>query len=286
MPAYNFIFIADHGRIGAEQTALAAAIVADAPDLLISGGDGVYAAANETSGGVADATSMAAAWAAFSGVTCPIVPCIGNHERDGQTNAEGYMSHFSAETGDEHYYRYYHTASRTGIYVLDSGYDTGGVQRQADGVGTLSVQGDWLENQIINNAGDEDVRIIVQHHPPVGMASVSSRIRAATDFNPAHLGATFLLTGHTHSNWALRRANVYHVCCGQTTTYSQDKPKYLYGNTKDAYLLHKDQAGVSQYSQPSFYKITRDGNMTYGRFLRVSDQHVVGPKFVILASPK
>lgn len=287
MASYEFAVISDHGKLGSRQTDIANRLTIVAPDLLISCGDGVYA--DEDGAGVVTSTVLDNAWAAFSSFFSILVPAVGNHERDGDTNAAEFAAKFATQiaTGSgKLYYRVYHAASRTGIYVMDTGYDTGRTQRQADGVGWQSVQGTWLRNTVMANTGSEDCKIMVMHHGAVGYAPTASKIFKGVDFQPERLGFDLVVHGHVHANAIVERAGCLHVCCGGAASNSRDKPINLYGNVSTAYRIYRGNEQTDGTSTPAILQITREDNDLRIYFVNVATGLVQGPTLLRRVIPK
>jgi len=112
-------------------------------------------------------------------------PSLGNHDWDSQS-AQPYLNYFTLPE-NERYFEF--TWGFLHFFVLDSD------SREPDGVGSSSIQADWLQERL--EASAEPWNIVYFHHAPY-----SSALHGSTDWMQwpfAEWGADLVMSGHDHT---------------------------------------------------------------------------------------
>ena len=145
-----------------------------------------------------------------------IVP--GNHDRSPMTRVPVFVDYFSMPTQV-----YYDVVLPGNVHALmvDSGYDTGGVQRQPDGVDINSRQADFFRGVLQRSKARW--RLASFHHP-VLTSSTGHQETPELDWDWDALRVPLILNGHNHVYERLKRNSVTHVTNGMggSNNYSFD----------------------------------------------------------------
>ncbi|MCK4898150.1 MAG: metallophosphoesterase, partial [Anaerolineales bacterium] len=112
-------------------------------------------------------------------------PTLGNHDWN-TLNAQPHFDYFTLP-GNERYYDF--TWGPLHFFALDSD------SREPDGVGSSSIQADWLKEGLANS--NANWKVVYMHHPPY-----SSGRHGSVDWTRwpyKEWGATAVLAGHDHT---------------------------------------------------------------------------------------
>lgn len=181
-----------------EGEALAAAIETDNPEFLILGGDIGY---HNDNGGYEAALSPMYSWAKNAGI---IIPAIGNHEYDGDSDLSEYLAFFAEEVGNNgRYYEFTHGS----VHGIVENRNT----EEEDGYNTTSAQNEYIMAKMLLSTARW--KFCFGHQPPYSSDSTYGS-NAALQRDYAGVGVHAVFSAHAHVAEHVIVDGVHYFTCG------------------------------------------------------------------------